>query len=217
MEFKSQIKNKRPIDWKHTIEIEELRIDPKMLEMHRERVNQVFANETEEKKAQQIHNIVIRENAFNLAMDYLVSFYDVDVHADDVEELEPKIKQVYGDQIKDDQVEQVLKKIIYRGLIFKDLQKELSISVNDEELDSILDNYYEQSNQSIRNFKENKAQYEAARETLLDEKTVAEIIGKFTIDTSKYEKNLRDSLAEKMELDKQIEDMKKEDKTAEEK
>ncbi|MCV3753817.1 MPN555 family protein chaperone [Ureaplasma zalophigenitalium] len=217
MEFKSEIKNKRPIDWNHTIEIEELRIDPKMLEMHRERVNQVFANETEEKKAQQIHNIVIRENAFNLAMDYLVGFYDVDVHEDDVKELEPKIKQVYGDQIKDDQVEQVLNKIIYRGLIFKDLQKALSISVNDEELDSILDNYYEQSNQSIRNFKENKAQYEAARETLLDEKTVAEIIGRFTIDTSKYEKNLRDSLGEKMELDKKIEDIKKEGKLAEEK
>ncbi|MCV3743759.1 hypothetical protein OF377_02635 [Ureaplasma sp. ES3154-GEN] len=208
MEFKSVIKNKQPIEWKHTIEIEELRVDPKMLEMHKERVNQVFAKESEEKKAQQIHNIVVRENAFNAAMDYLVNFYDVEFSSEDIDLLGPKIKHVYGDEIDKTKLEEILKKIIYRGLIFKDLQTSLGIKVDDKELNKILENYYEQSNQSIRNFKSNQAQYEAARETLLEEKTIAEIIGRFTIDTSKYEKRLRDSLADKMELDQQIEAIK---------
>ena len=86
MNFKSTIVNKKPIDWKHTIVLEELNVDPKALEMHKERINTVFAKQTEEQRSQQLHNIIVRENLFNKAMTYLADFYEIDVNEEDIKD-----------------------------------------------------------------------------------------------------------------------------------
>ena len=99
------------------------------------------------------------------------------------------------------------KKIIAKALIFQDLQKEFTIEIKDEELTKILESYYEETNLSIRDFKENKAQWEAAKSTLLEEKTTAFIVDKFDRDLSILEANIRKKIAEQMELDKKIKEI----------
>lgn len=99
------------------------------------------------------------------------------------------------------------KKIIAKALIFQDLQKEFNIEIKDDELTKILESYYEETNLSIRDFKENKAQWEAAKSTLLEEKTTAFIVDKFDRDLSILEANIRKKIAEQMELDKKIKEV----------
>lgn len=206
MNFKSTIVNKKPIDWKHTIILEELNVDPKALEMHKERINTVFAKQTEEQRSQQLHNIIVRENLFNKAMTYLADFYEIDVNEEDIKDLAPRIKQAFG--VEDEKLAyEIAQKIIAKALIFQDLQKEFTIEIKDEELTKILESYYEETNLSIRDFKENKAQWEAAKSTLLEEKTTAFIVDKFDRDLSILEANIRKKIAEQMELDKKIKEI----------
>lgn len=206
MNFKSTIKEKKEVNWKYTIELEGLYVDPKALEMHRSRVDTIFAKQSEAERAQQLHNIIVRENLFNKGMDYLAQFYIIDINEEDVVDLVPRIMQAFGVESKE-AAEDIAKKIITKGLIFQDLQKEFNIEVSDQELEQILEQYYTETNQSIHDFKQNKEQWEAARRTLLDEKTTAFIIERFDRDLTKLEENLRKKMAEQMELDKKMEEV----------
>ncbi|WP_031488824.1 MPN555 family protein chaperone [Ureaplasma canigenitalium] len=208
MDFKSKITNKKDIDWSYTIVLEELRVDPTALENHKQRIEKIFAKESDEEKAQQLHNIVVRDNLFSAAMDKLAEFYEFEFVDEDIKNLIPRIISAFG-EYKNNIAPEIAKKIIQKTLIFKDLQDTFNIEIKDEELEKILSSYYEETNQPIRDFKENKAQWEAARLTLLEEKTTAFIIDKFNRDLSILEKNIREKLAKQMELEKQIESMTK--------
>ncbi|AJQ45086.1 hypothetical protein JM47_00130 [Ureaplasma diversum] len=213
MNFKSTIKAKKEVDWKYTIELEGLYVDPKALEMHRNRVDTIFAKQSEAERAQQLHNIIVRENLFNKAMDHLADFYEIDINQEDVEDLIPRIMQAFGVDSKEKATD-IANKIIAKGLIFLDLQKEFSIEVTDQELEQILEQYYTETNQSIHDFKKNKDQWEAARRTLLDEKTTAFIIERFDRDLTKLEENIRKKMAEQMELDKKMQEVELPDEKA---
>lgn len=210
MEFKSIIKNKKPINWDYTIVLEDLMVDPKALEVHKQRINTVFAKQTEEQRAQQLHNIVVRENLFNKAMNYLSDFYEIEVNEEDVKELAPKLARAFGEEMKD-KYDEIARKVIAKSLIFSDIQKEFNIDIADDELEKILESYYEETNLSIRDFKENKAQWDAAKTTLLEEKTTAFIVDKFDRDLTTLERNIRKRLAKEMKLDEHL-NQTKEDK-----
>lgn len=217
MEFKSTIKKIKDVDWTHTLILDDLVVDQNALNMHKQRIDAVYKSKTEEERAMQLHNIIVRENLFNKAMDYLTQFYEINLQQDEVDALAPKLKVFLGEDAPADRLNAVAQKVIFKSLVFDDIQKEFKIEITDEELNEILENYYSETNLSIRDFKENKEQWNAAKKTLLDEKTTAFIIDKFPRDLNLLEKKLRERLAEQMELDKKIEEIKNKPKPKEEK
>lgn len=193
--IKSKIVEKREIDWKTPIVISELRIDPQVLEMHKQRINTVFANLSEQERDQQLHNVVLRDNLFSQAMDRLVQSYTFDIDAEELAQYKQAIISSFGED-KSQYAEEIANKLIMKALIFADLQKEFDITITDQELVKILQDYYQQTNQPIRDFMSDKQRFESAKQTLLEEKTTAFIIEKFPRDLTELEKKLYASLDE---------------------
>lgn len=201
-ELKSKITNKRDIDWNTTIYISDLEIDPQVLEMHKQRINTVFANLSQEERDQQVQNVVLRDNLFSKAMDILVTYYDFDINPEDLKNFEDGIITAFGEE-KRPYAEEIAKKLIMKALIFDDLQKTYDIKITDQELIDILQNYYQQTNQPIRDFMQDKQRFESAKATLLEEKTTAFIIEKFPRNLEELERKLYESLKKVQEQEKQ--------------
>lgn len=196
MEMKSKITLKKPIDWTRKIIISDVSIHPKVFEEHKKRVETVFSHLSEELKNQQLNNIILRDNIFNKAMDFLVQDYEFEIDNEEKEKFKENLK-VSLKQEDESVLNEISEKLIKKILIFSDIQKENNIAISDDELISILNNYYEQTNQPIRDFMEDKEKFEHAKNSLLEEKTTAFIIEKFPRDLSEFEKKLYDSLAKK--------------------
>lgn len=202
MEMKSKIKSKKPIDWSRTIVITDVSIHPKVFEEHKKRVDTVFANLSEEMRNQQLNNIILRDNIFNKAMDFLVQDYEFEIDKEELDKFKNNLKSTLN-QESDEILEEISEKLIKKILIFADIQKENNITISDDELIKILNNYYEQTNQPIRDFMEDKEKFENAKNSLLEEKTTAFIIEKFPRDLSEFEKKLYESLEKKQKEEEQ--------------
>lgn len=187
--LKSKIVEQQEIDWTKPLVISELRVDPQVLEMHKQRINTVFSQLPEQEREQQLHNIVLRDNLFSKAMDTLVQYYIMDLDPEDIKEYQNAIIASFGEE-KRAYAEEIARKMIMKALIFKDLQEKYDIKITDQELIKILQDYYEQTNQPIRDFMQDKERFESAKQTLLEEKTTAFIIEKFPRDLSELEKKL---------------------------
>lgn len=83
-------------------------------------------------------------------------------------------------------------KIIIQQLIFNDIQSENNITVSDDELEKILIEYYQNTNQPIRSFKQDPAGYENARQSIIHEKTIAHILGMFKFNLDKFNQRLEE-------------------------
>lgn len=193
-EMKSKIVSKKDIDWSRVIVLDELRVEPQVLEMHKQRINTVFKDLPEDQRNQQLHNIVIRDNLFNKAMDYLIQDYTFELDPNEVKLYEDGIIQSFGEE-KRPYAHEIAEKLIQKNLIFADLQKEYNINITDDELTKILQDYYQQTNQPIRDFMQDEERFQAAKQTLLEEKTTAFIVDKFPRDMTELEKKIYESLA----------------------
>ncbi|MDE6472827.1 MAG: hypothetical protein K2K73_00235 [Ureaplasma sp.] len=187
--LKSKIKNKKPIDWTHTIVISDLAVDQNILKMHEERVNNIFASLSDLEKQQQVTNIIIRDNLFNKAMDFIISHYEIEIDPSDIEMLKVNLKNAFP-QAQENVLNDIASKLIQKLLIFKDIQTEFNIDVSDEELISVLKDYYEKTNKPIRDFMQDEKSFQAAKNTLLEEKTTSFIIEKFPRDLEELKKKL---------------------------
>lgn len=187
--LKSIIKSKKPIDWTHTIVIDDLQVDQNILKMHEERVNNIFASLSDIEKQQQVTNIIIRDNLLNKAMDFIVSHYDIEVDLNDIEMLKVNLKNAFP-QALENVLNEIATKLIQKLLIFKDIQDEFNIIVSDEELISVLKDYYEKTNKPIRDFMQDEKSFQAAKNTLLEEKTTSFIIEKFPRDLEQLKNKL---------------------------
>lgn len=191
--MKSKIINKKSIDKKHVIVVDDVQIDPKTIEMHRQRIDTIFANQTEEYRLEQLNKMIMHDILFSKAMDYLFTHYEFDI---DKEELDNHIKFVIGNTKNidhenipkelNDSIEMTAKKLIIQKLIFDDIQKENNISVSNDELEKILINYYKETNQPIRTFKQDPQRYEEARTSIINEKIISTIISMFEFNLDKF-------------------------------
>lgn len=192
-ELKSKIVSKKDIDWTRVIVIDDLKIDPQVLEMHKSRIDTVFKNKSEQERNMQLSNIVARDNIFNKAMDFLITDYVFEIDPEEVKQYAESIVKNWGEE-KKPYANEIAEKLLQKTLIFNDLQKEYKIDISDDELTNILQDYYQETNQPIRDFMQDEARFQAAKQMLLEEKTTAFIVDKFPRDMSAYEKKLYDSL-----------------------
>lgn len=191
--MKSTLKVKKEIDWTRTIVIEDLVMDQSIAEMHKQRIDNIFKHLSEQERAMQLNNIVMRDNIFNAAMNFLFEDFEFTYDESEVKEFEKNIIENFGEDRKEI-AKEFAKKIISKFLIFEHLQKLHDIKITDEELTSVLQNYYEQTNQPIRDFMKNEESFQSAKNTLLEEKTIGFIVDKFPKDLSKFEAKLYENL-----------------------
>lgn len=196
--LKSKIVNKRDIDWTKTIVLNDLKVDPQVLEMHKQRIDTIFASLPIEQRGQQLHNIVLRDNLFSKAMEFIVPCYDFEFASEDVSEIAKGVVANYGES-KKPHAEEIAKRMITKALIFDDIQRSFNLEISDDELMNILQDYYKNTNQPIRDFMEDSEKFNNAKRTLLEEKTTAFIIEKFPKDLSELERKMQEMMKKQKE------------------
>ena len=86
-------------------------------------------------------------------------------------------------------------RMIEKELIFQDLQKKWKIEVTDDEVKSILQKMYEQTNYPIRDLVNDKEKLQNLKGPILEQKTADELIKKikYKLDREAIIKNSRES------------------------
>ena len=199
--MKSKILEKNPINWENVIEIDDIVMQPQLIESHRNKINTIFANKDEAYRDDQLNKVILHDLLFTKSMDTLVQFYKFEFNDEELAEIMKMIKVSYS-HLDDKALRTIAEKTVVRELIFADLQNEFNISVNEEEINKILLGYYETTNQSIREFMNNEEQKNAARSSILGEKTIAFIISKFKFDLSKLSKKIAEFTSKQSEKNK---------------
>ena len=206
--MKSKIIARRPYAPKTIIVVDDGRLPKELLDMHKQRIDTIFANQSEEYRIEQLNKVIMHDILFSKAMDFLFRQYEFSIDQDDVNEYQKFLlgnnpmptEQSAIDSLKISATQQIVK-----DLIFNDIRERNNIIVTDEELEKVLLSYYQQTNQSIRNFKNDKESYENARMSILNEKIVNHILSSFEFDLDKFNKQVE-------EMMKQVENAKKENK-----
>jgi FKBP-type peptidyl-prolyl cis-trans isomerase (trigger factor) len=120
MEFKSKIKRIKDPDTSKELVISNLYADKQMIEAHRQRLVNIFKNDTPQQIDQKISNIVIRDNVFNAAMNEIVKSYEINYDEEEISNAIVKIKPQFADA-SDEKLKNIAQKLIAKALIFRDL------------------------------------------------------------------------------------------------
>ena len=195
--MKSKIIARRPYDPKTIIIVDDGRLPKELLDMHKQRIDAIFANQSEEYRIEQLNKVIMHDILFSKAMDFLFRQYEFSIDQDDVNEYQKFLlgnnpmptEQSAIDSLKISATQQIVK-----DLIFNDIRERNNIIVTDEELEKVLLSYYQQTNQSIRNFKNDKESYENARMSILNEKIVNHILSSFEFDLDKFNKQVEEMM-----------------------
>lgn len=178
--FKSTVKRLSKIDYKKTFHIEELFADAKMLEMHATKIKQMYPQAADEMIRNQIDQIIIKENSFNLIMQYVVENYKISFNKDELAEFKDRIKNNYPNE-DDAKITEIAKKVITKGLVFEEIAKDKKIAISDDQTKEYLDNYYKATNNSINDFLQDKEKFEEIKNIILEEKITQWLIDQFKV------------------------------------
>jgi hypothetical protein len=77
--MKSTIKLIHDIDTSKELEVTRLFADKNAVENHRQRLQNIFKNETQEQINIKINNLIARDNAFNASMNEIAKCFEVNV------------------------------------------------------------------------------------------------------------------------------------------
>ncbi|MDR2823426.1 MAG: hypothetical protein LBV37_02735 [Mycoplasmataceae bacterium] len=178
MKLKSTIKQIKDLDMETEIVIKELRADHALLAEHEKRLKTLFKNDSQELINTKIHNIVIRDNLFNEIMMRIVPCFEVTFDGDEVKQTTENFKKQMPDRTPE-VLDMIARRTIIKTLVFGELIKLWGITASDEEVRKSLEQYYQFSNESIRQYLDDKEKFEAIRSVLLEEKTANELIKRF--------------------------------------
>ena len=178
--FKSTAVKKTNIDYNKAFVIEQLFADPKVIEMHVAKLKEVYKGASDAFIRNQVDNIIIKENAFNSIMTYLVSCFEFKFDEEEIKSVQAKVKATMS-QANDQQTADLASKLVQKGLVFNELEKENKIEVSDADAKSYLDQYYKTTNNSINQYLNNKEKFEEIKNIILEEKITQWVINKFKV------------------------------------
>lgn len=178
--MKSTIKQIKDIDTTKELEITRLFADKNAVENHRQRLQNIFKNETQEQINVKINNLIARDNAFNTSMNEIAKCFEVNVDQGEWDQAYNNLKSRYPSH-QDDFLRNLSKHSIIKSLIFQQLATMWDIKVTDDEARESLENFYKMSNEPIRDYLENKEKFQGVKDMLLHEKIVNVILTKFKI------------------------------------
>lgn len=178
--FKSTGTKKVAIDYNKAFVIEQLFADPKMIDVHVAKLKEVYKNASDNFIRNQVDNIIIKENAFNLVMNYLVSCFDFKYDQLEVNNIKNRLK-TQMQNLNDAQLDDLAKKLIQKGIIFNVLAKENNLEVTDTDAKNYLEQYYKTTNNSINQYLNNQEKFAEIKSIILEEKITQWVINKFKI------------------------------------
>lgn len=178
--MKSTIKQIKDIETNKELEITKLFADKNAIENHRQRLQNIFKNETQEQINIKINNLIARDNAFNASMNEIVKCFEVNVDQGEWDQTYNNLKS-RNPTLNDDFLRNLAKHSIIKNLIFQHLSNLWNIKITDDEARQSLETFYRTSNESIREYLENKEKFQGVKDMLLHEKIVNEILSKFKI------------------------------------
>lgn len=178
--LKSKITKVGVIDYDKKFNLDQIFADNKALEVHIQRLKNVFKNPSDEFIRLQLDNIVMRENAFNAIMEYLATLFKIDFDQEDVNKFANQLKPQFP-HLDEKAILEVSKKMITKALIFGQLAIENNIKINDDEAKQYLENYYKTTNNSINEFLNNQQKFEEIKSMILEEKITGWVIDKFKV------------------------------------
>lgn len=180
MNLKSKIIMKQKIDYSKEFVIEQLFADPRTIEMHVAKLKEVYKGASEPFIRSQIDNIIIKENAFNVVMTYLVTCFDFQYDGGEVNVIQERLRnQMQG--ASEEQLLDLAKKLIQKGLVFHILAQENGIDISDDDAKKYLDQYYKTTNNSINQYLNDQQKFAEIKAIILEEKITQWVITKFKI------------------------------------
>lgn len=197
----SRIIKKENIDFNKKIEITSLP-NPAIVNSHLKRIKEIYPNKSDNEINTMLNNVVFRDVAFSTIMDYIVTLFDFEFDQVDIDRIialpwfqeQVKMMQQNDTNVDKKLIEyEAAKQEIRKVLLFDELINILDINFSDEEFDILINNYYEDTNLSIREWKKNPEAREGAKRTLLNEKLVNKLIQVFVnLDPTPYFKQLEE-------------------------
>jgi DNA-binding SARP family transcriptional activator len=118
--MKSTVKRIKEIETSKELEITKLFADKAALEAHRQKLQTMFKNETQEQINVKINNLIARDNAFNAAMNEIVKCYEVNIDQTEWDNAFNNLKTKYPTH-KEEFLRNLSKHTIIKTLIFQDL------------------------------------------------------------------------------------------------
>ena len=178
--FKSKLQKKSEIDYNKQFTIDQLLADPKMLQIHAERLKAVYKDATDDFIRTQIDQIILKENAFNKIMQYLTSNFSFQIDATELDDFKKRFKAQFN-ETDETKLTELSKKLIMKGLVFEQIIAQNNLWVDDNQVKTYLDNYYKTTNQPINEYLNNKDKFEEIRNIILEEKTTQWLIQRFRV------------------------------------
>lgn len=171
------------IDFKKELVITRIFADANLIAQHKERLSKGLPNITPQMLDFEMVQVVIKDNLFSTAMNEIVTHFNFNLDANFVNQIKADLKKnLSGPQALDDNgVAVIADKIIKKELVFNHLAKLWNITVSDDEVKSMLDVFYQRTNQSIREVLDDKDKFEGIRRAILEEKLILKTIAAFPI------------------------------------
>lgn len=178
MKLKSKISKKKPIDFDKLILIEELRADQNIVNQQRAKLSELYKNVDPKVIEQQLINLVVRDNMLNTIIQYLSEQYTIKVEQQDLDSYFKKFKTALPN-LSDEILEEISRKAIIRRLIYDDLSAQWALETSDNEAKTAIQNYYQQTNQPVRELLDDKQKFADIKTILTDEKISNELLKRF--------------------------------------
>lgn len=178
MKLKSKISKKKPIDFDKLILIEELRADQNIVNQQRAKLSELYKNVDPKVIEQQLINLVVRDNMLNTIIQYLSEQYTIKVEQQDLDSYFKKFKTALPN-LSDEILEEISRKAIIRRLIYDDLALQWALETSDNEAKTAIQNYYQQTNQPVRELLDDKQKFADIKTILTDEKISNELLKRF--------------------------------------
>lgn len=202
IKLNSKMTKIKDIPWGETIYVDKIIFDQNLFKLHKERIDKVFANASQEERDQQMQNILLRDTLFNKAMEIIAKCYAFEISEDDLNFFIPALKnnipkldnmteEQYNQRIRD-----IAEKLVQKQFIFDDIAKTENITVTKDEMVQVLEDYHKSTGLPIDDIKSDKNKLTGAVSALLEEKIIAYIINKFQKNLDELYKNMQKDMEE---------------------
>jgi hypothetical protein len=112
----------KPIE-KKTIVVKQLFGEEGVIAGHEKRLKEVYPNDTPEQITNRLNNIILKDNAFNYAMQEMVSHFKFIIDSDDTDKIKVFLKNYYKNP-SNDFMDIMSDKTLKKTLIFEYLKNE---------------------------------------------------------------------------------------------
>jgi len=179
--LKTTITKIKEPDFSKEVVIKELRATKETVDWHFNQMKKALGEKVSDQEIwQRINSLVLRDNVFNEAMKIIVPCYDIKIDPEDLKNVSEFVRKSNPGLANADEklINIMAQRMIEKQMVFMQLAKEWNVVVTDEEAKTMLENYYKQTNNPIRDVLSNPKAMEGVKATIHEQKMADEICKK---------------------------------------